>query len=121
MAIDSKAKTAQKASASQSATAKKKVAAKKTVGKYINPLTDFGFKHIFGTKKFLIDFLNTVLNIKGGIHDLYYDNTERPGRSEEDRSTIFDLYCTLETGELIMIEMQYHDQEFFKDRTLYCF
>ena len=34
------------------------------VGVYINPLTDFGFKRIFGTeanKDLLIDFLNVVL------------------------------------------------------------
>ena len=32
--------------------------------KYINPLTDFGFKKLFGTevnKNLLIDFLNQVL------------------------------------------------------------
>jgi hypothetical protein len=32
---------------------KPKKAIKKSIGKYINPLTDFGFKHIFGTKESL--------------------------------------------------------------------
>ena len=34
-------------------------------GKYINPLTDFGFKKLFGTdvnKVLLIDFLNEILS-----------------------------------------------------------
>ena len=88
-------------------------------GRYINPLTDFGFKHIFGTKEYLIDFLNAVLKIKGGIIDLQYDNTERPGLSEDDRTTIFDLYCTLENDDRILIEMQLQPQGYFKNRILY--
>ena len=95
------------------------VVVEEPVGRYINPLTDFGFKHIFGTKEFLLDFLNAVLDIEGGIVDLHYDNTERPGRSEDDRTTIFDLYCTLGNGERILIEMQHHRQKHFQDRTLY--
>ena len=69
--------------------------------------------------EFLLDFLNAVLKIEGGIVDLHYDNTERPGRSEDDRTTIFDLYCTLKTGEQIIIEMQNHNQNFFQVITLY--
>ena len=42
--------------------------------RYINPLTDFGFKRIFGTesnKDLLIHFLESVLDIDGGIKDLH--------------------------------------------------
>ena len=95
------------------------VVIEKPMGKYINPLTDFGFKFIFGNKEFLLDFLNAVLKIKGGIVDLHYDNTERTGRSDEDRTTIFDLYCILGTGEHIHIEMQQHRHDNFVERTLY--
>ena len=98
---------------------KPKKALKKSIGKYINPLTDFGFKHIFGTKEYLMDFLNAVLNIKVAIVDLHYANTVRPGRSEDDRTTVFDLYCTLKNGERILIEMQLEPQGFFKPRILY--
>ena len=119
MVKNDKSKPVQKAGAKRTTTGKKPDVVKESMGKYINPLTDFGFKHIFGTKEFLIDFLNAVLGIEGGIVDLTYDNTERPGRSEDDRKTIFDLYCKLQNGEHIMIEMQYHRQDFFKDRTVY--
>ena len=98
---------------------KKPIPVEIPVGKYINPLTDFGFKYIFGNKEFLMDFLNAILKIEEGIVDLQYDNTERPGRSEEDRTTIFDLYCTLKNGERIIIEMQHHRHDNFVDRTLY--
>jgi len=99
--------------------AKKGTTDKEPVSRYINPLTDFGFKRIFGNKEFLLDFLNAVLKIEGGIVDLRYDNTERPGRSETDRTTIFDLYCTLGNGERVIIEMQYHRHENFVERTLF--
>jgi len=87
--------------------------------KYINPLTDFGFKHIFGDKELLIDFLNAVLKIKGDIIDLHYDNPEIPGSSEKDRTTIFDLYCTTGSGESIIIEMQNQSHTYFIDRIIY--
>ena len=110
-------KQTSEAVASVKKNAPKKV--KKSKGRYINPLTDFGFKLIFGTKEYLIDFLNAVLGIVDGIVDLHYDNTERPGLSEDDRTTIFDLYCTLGNGKHILIEMQYHPYEHFKERTIY--
>jgi predicted transposase/invertase (TIGR01784 family) len=82
-------------------------------------LTDFGFKYIFGAKESLIDFLNAVLDIDGGIVDLTYENPERIPHSEEERKAQFDLHCTTGTGERVIIEMQNHHQEFFKDRTVY--
>jgi predicted transposase/invertase (TIGR01784 family) len=91
-------------------------------GVYINPLTDFGFKRIFGTdanKDLLIDFLNVVLNIDGGIKDLSYTNPEKQGRKKADPKVIFDLHCITGKGERIIIEMQNLSQTFFKDRALY--
>ena len=44
------------------------------VEKYINPLTDFGFKRIFGTefnKDLLISFLNALFEGKEDIEQLY--------------------------------------------------
>ena len=91
-------------------------------GKYINPFTDFGFKRIFGTeanKDLLIDFLNAVLDVDGGIVDLRYDNPERQGRAEIDRRAIFDLYCITGKDEHIIVEMQNVRQDYFKDRAIY--
>ena len=87
MAKATKLQSAENADTTQSATVKKK-AVKELMGRYINPLTDFGFKRIFGNKEFLINFLNSVLRIEGGIVDLHYDNVERPGLSAEDRTTL---------------------------------
>jgi predicted transposase/invertase (TIGR01784 family) len=90
--------------------------------KYINPLTDFGFKRLFGTeenKDLLIDFLNAVLNIKSKIITLTYGNVEHKGRIKTERGVCFDLYCITGKGERIIIEMQNIAQTNFKDRVLY--
>ena len=87
--------------------------------KYINPLTDFGFKYLFGTKELLIDFLNGIVEVESGIVNLTYENTERVAHSANERTARFDLHCTTGTGERIIIEMQNNSQDFFKDRTIY--
>lgn len=91
------------------------------MARYINPFTDFGFKHLFGSesnKKFLISFLNSILPDQQ-IADLTYKNVERQGISEVERKVIFDLHCENEKGEKFIVELQRAKQEFFKDRTLY--
>ena len=42
-------------------------------GIYIDPLTDFGFKRLFGDKDLMTDFLTGVLDIKDSITD--FDKT----------------------------------------------
>lgn len=90
--------------------------------KYINPLTDFGFKKLFGTepnKILLIDFLNQILPERHRIKDLSYSRNEQLGLNELDRKAIFDLYCVGENGERFIVEMQKAKQNFFKDRSIY--
>jgi len=91
-------------------------------GTYINPLTDFGFKRLFGTEgneDLLIHFLNSVLEVDSKIVSLQYANVEQKGRINEQRGAFFDLHCTTDKGEFIIVEMQYSPQPFFKDRVLY--
>lgn len=90
--------------------------------KYINPLTDFGFKKLFGSelnKALLIDFLNEILPNEHIIKDLSYSQTEHLGQSEVDRKAIFDLYCIDSSGERFIVELQKAKQNFFKDRSVY--
>lgn len=90
--------------------------------KYINPLTDFGFKKLFGTepnKILLIDFLNQILPKKHRIKELTYARNEQLGLNELDRKAIFDLYCLGESGERFIVELQKAKQNFFKDRSIY--
>ena len=91
---------------------------KLVLSKYINPLTDFGFKHLFGAKDLLIDFLNSILDIDGGIKDLTYANTEKTPRSPKERKSFFDLHCITRKGERIIIEIQHQREKNFIDRVL---
>ncbi|MGK0365350.1 MAG: putative transposase/invertase (TIGR01784 family) [Saprospiraceae bacterium] len=89
--------------------------------KYINPLTDFGFKKLFGTepnKVLLIDFLNQILPDQK-IKDLTYSSGEKQGLTELDRKAIFDLYCVGDNGERFIVEMQKAKQKYFKDRSVF--
>ena len=90
--------------------------------RYINPLTDFGFKRLFGSslnKELLISFLNTLFQGEQNIRDITYLNPEQLGERIESRRAIFDVYCKNDKGERFIVEMQNVFQEFFKDRTVY--
>ncbi|GAB4405264.1 MAG: Rpn family recombination-promoting nuclease/putative transposase [Bacteroidia bacterium] len=90
--------------------------------RYINPLTDFGFKRLFGTepnKALLIDFLNQILPERHHIVDLSYSRNEQLGLNELDRKAVFDLYCQGASGERFIVELHKAKQNFFKDRSIY--
>jgi predicted transposase/invertase (TIGR01784 family) len=91
--------------------------------KYVNPFTDYGFKLLFGeepSKPLLMDFLNELLKEEQGeIVELTYLKNEQLGSGVLDRRAVFDLYCTSETGEKFIVELQKTKQKFFKDRTVY--
>ncbi|NER47083.1 MAG: Rpn family recombination-promoting nuclease/putative transposase [Symploca sp. SIO1A3] len=90
--------------------------------RYINLLTDFGFKRLFGTepnKELLIDFLNVMLPAKHKVQDVSYRNNENLGNTPLDRKAIFDIYCESKTGEKFIVELQKAKQNYFKDRSVY--
>ena len=92
------------------------------MAKFINPFTDVGFKRIFGqeiSKPVLIAFLNALLDGERNIVDLQYLDKEQPGESVDNRSLIYDVYCELDNGEHIIVEMQNKSQPFFKNRSVY--
>jgi predicted transposase/invertase (TIGR01784 family) len=90
--------------------------------RYINPLTDFGFKRLFGTepnKNLLIDFLNVILPPQHRVKDLTYRSNENLGNTPLDRKAVFDLYCQSEKDEKFIVEMQKAKHNYFKDRSIY--
>lgn len=92
------------------------------IPKYINLLTDFGFKRIFGTEAnvdLLIDFLNAVLELPSPIARLEFRNTEQSGNVEASRKAIYDIYCLGENGQEFIVEMQKGKITYFKDRALF--
>ena len=71
--------------------------------KKYNPMNDVLFKFIFGKeerKNVTIDFLNAVLNHKGGraIKDIQFQNSEIIPFYEDDKLTRLDIFCVTEDG-----------------------
>jgi predicted transposase/invertase (TIGR01784 family) len=90
--------------------------------KYIDLMTDFGFKRIFGTepnRDLLIAFLNEVFKGRKQIVDLVYNKTEYNGDTIHEGGAIFDLLCTGTAGERFIIEVQRSKQDNFKQRALF--
>lgn len=90
--------------------------------KYLDITTDYGFKKVFGTdtsKDLLISLLNELFRGRKVIVDLFYDKNEHVGDGEDIGSVIFDLTCTADNGEKIIIEVQRSTQVNLKRRMLY--
>lgn len=92
------------------------------MARFINPFTDVGFKMIFGqeiNKDLLIDFLNSLLAGEKEIKDIRFLDKEILGNTIEDRSCIYDIYCTNKDGEQFIVEMQNRRQQNFRERALF--
>ncbi|NEO87052.1 MAG: Rpn family recombination-promoting nuclease/putative transposase [Spirulina sp. SIO3F2] len=90
--------------------------------RYINLLTDFGFKRVFGSeanKQLAIAFLNTLLPQQHQIQDLTFKNPENFGSTILDRKAVFDVYCQAQAGQRFIVEIQKARQDYFKDRSVY--
>ena len=92
--------------------------------RYVNPVTDFGFKRLFGTesnKDLLIDFLNAIIGLdeEERIHDVTFLNPEQLGSTKEKRNAVYDIFCLTEHGDHVIVEMQNEPVRFFKDRSVF--
>jgi len=91
-------------------------------GRFIDPLSDFGFKRLFGNepnKDILMDFLNQLFKGQKEITDLSFRPTEHAGDIKEFKKVFFDLLCTGQNGEQFIIEMQRAEQRNFSDRAVF--
>ena len=89
--------------------------------KFIDPLSDWGFKKLFGTeanKEILLEFLRDLFPDKR-IEDIAYLNNENQGLSESDRKSVFDVVCRTVVGDRFIVEVQKKDQRYFMERSLY--
>ena len=90
--------------------------------RFINPFSDWGFKKIFGqeiNKDLLIKFLNDLLDGEHHITDLVFKDKEQQPEAADMRGIIYDIYCSTDKGEHIIVEMQNRYQPFFTDRSIY--
>ena len=86
--------------------------------RYVDILTEAGFKAVFGVEKnkdVLINLLNVVLPAHRKVTELAYSTTEVPGFTVLNKSVRLDLRCTGEDGTRFIVEMQcYRQMNFFK-------
>lgn len=88
--------------------------------RFIYPTSDWGFKHIFGTEKnkdILLGVLQRLLpelNIES-IEYLPRDITIPVGNMKDTR---FDVFCRLQDGSNVVVEMQNYADKSFLDRSL---
>lgn len=89
--------------------------------RYVDPMTDKGFKLLFGSEgneDLLMGLLNRIIP-DAGIVDLRYCNTEHPGMNEDDSGAIFDVYCEDSEGVRFLVEMQNWSQRYFNKRAVF--
>lgn len=92
---------------------------KNIIYKYINPLTDYGFKKVFGDEEIMREFLNDLLKPDSPIQHVIFLNKDILPENDNLRGIIYDMRCLTEDGGEIIVEMQNRGQTFFTDRILY--
>lgn len=90
-----------------------------TESRYLNPMTDYGFKKIFGEKDIMIAFLTDLLCLESPIEDIIFIDKDVVAESEEMRGVIYDLRCKTVDGDEFIVEMQNKAQLNFSDRIVY--
>ena len=91
---------------------------------FMNLMTDFAFKRIFGTKErkhLLIRFLNLIFEDENlVVHDVVYHDKEVLPEDADGKRIIYDIYCTVNNDEKhIILEMQQIYRPLFENRAVY--
>ena len=86
---------------------------------YINPMTDFGFKKIFGDAEIMKAFLNDVIQPKSPIEKVTFLDKEMLPEKDDQRGVLYDLLCKTEDDSEFLVEMQNAPQEKFSDRVIF--
>ena len=86
---------------------------------YINPMTDFGFKKIFGDAEIMKAFLNDLIQPKSPIEKVTFLDKEMLPEKSDQRGVLYDLLCKTEDESEFLVEMQNAPQEKFSDRVVF--
>ena len=86
---------------------------------YINPMTDFGFKKIFGHAEIIKAFRNDVIQPVSPIEKVTFLDKEMLPEKDDQRGVLYDLLCKTEDESEFLVEMQNAPQEKFSDRVIF--
>ena len=87
--------------------------------KFTNILFDKTFKVVLWNprnKELFIDMIEFFVGKK--VKDITFNDKEQPGLSVSDKSSIFDMFVTSDSGEKFVVEVQYSEQRGYQDRML---
>lgn len=96
-----------------------KVKSNQPDARYINPMTDFGFKKVFGDPDVMKAFLMDLLKPESPIVKITFLDKEMVPENALERGVIYDMRCKTEDGNEFIVEMQNKGQIHFADRILY--
>lgn len=89
---------------------------------FIDLRTDFGFKRLFGSPErssILIRFINALFAGRMVVTEVTFHDKEMLPQDPSGKRTIYDVYCTTETGHHFILEMQMNDSVNFPQRVLF--
>lgn len=94
------------------------------LGTFMNILTDFGFKRLFGTEEFkhvLMRFLNVLFEPEGiKVTNVVYHNKEVLPPNPDGKRIVYDVYCTTPgQKEHFILEMQQEHHLHLEKRLVY--
>ena len=92
------------------------------MSRYMDPITDFGFKKLFGdeaTMDITMSFLSAVLELQPPLLELSFPNREQLLETSVGRGSVYDLLCRDAVGNQYLIEMQKSRLAYIKDRMVY--
>ena len=87
--------------------------------RYIDPMSDFGFKKIFSNEEVMRAFLTDVIEPKVPITRVEFLDKEMPGDIKEEHGVVYDLRCRTADGGYFLVEMQKKAQKFFSERIIF--
>ena len=90
--------------------------------KFIDPVTDFGFKWIFKDEEITRGFLNALIKDRYpsmNIASVTITDGELDETRKDVRRVVFDVHCVADNGYEFVIEMQNGSQEFFSQRIVH--
>ena len=86
---------------------------------YVDPLSDIGFKIIFGRENVMRAFLNDLIQPKSPIKQVIFLGKEMKAGSIDGRGIVYDMRCKTVDGSEFIVEMQKRDMPNMMDRIIY--
>lgn len=90
----------------------------RTVQRYVDILTNGGFKALFGdinNKEAVMAIINALLPEHRQVADIEYLPTERQGQMEDNKEYRYDFMCRDSSGAMFIVELQrYREKSWFK-------